>query len=164
MKIAVLILLTIWFAACSNNGGLPSGILTPNKMRDVFWDVIRAETYTTQFIKKDSLKNAALENAKLQQQVFAAHHITEKDFYDSYRYYNTHTQLMGVLLDSITLRGEREKYSTLYAKRPAEEPFSLIPLPPPPPIVPIPGVKFSTAPVSDSVQTKTHIFRPVPIK
>lgn len=164
MKIAVLILFSIWFAGCNTNGGLPSGILTPDKMQDVFWDVIRAETYTTQFIKKDSMKNAALENAKLQQQVFAAHHINEKIFYDSYQYYNAHTQLMGVLLDSITLRGEREKYSTLYAKRPAAEPFSLMPLPPPPPILPIPGVKYSSTPVPDSAKTETHIFRPVPIK
>lgn len=162
MKIAFLILLMIGFAGCSNNGGLPSGILKPDKMRDVFWDVIRAETYTTQFIKKDSLKNPALENAKLQQRIFASHHITEKVFYDSYRYYNAHTDLMGLLLDSITVRGEREKYSTLYSKRPGPEPFSLMRLPPPPPIIPIPGVKFSSTPLVDSAQTSTHKSHPVP--
>jgi hypothetical protein len=163
MKTAALILLMIWFVSCSNNGGLPSGILSADKMRDVFWDVIRVETYTTQFVKKDSLKYATAENAKLQRQIFAAHHITEKDFYDSYRYYNTHTELMGVLLDSITTRGEREKYTTLYAKRPAPEPFSLMPLPPPPPIIPVPGVKFSSGTVADSSQTSTHKFSPRPV-
>ena len=107
-------MLIINLSACRDKDGLPNGILKKDKMQSVFWDVIQAESYTTQFIKKDSFKNAFLENAKLQQQIFALHKISKSDFYESYDYYKNHVELMRVLLDSITANGEREKYKILY--------------------------------------------------
>ena len=163
MKIAVVIILVIGMAGCRNKDGLPSGILRGEEMQAVLWDVIRAETFTAQYIKIDSLKNAELENAKLQQQIFATHNITREDFYDSYQYYNKHTELMRILLDSITTRGEREKYTTLYSKRNEAKTFSLMQLPPEPPVQPIPTFKPITIPVADSTQKSTHPFLPVPV-
>lgn len=163
MKIAAIIISMIGMAGCANKDGLPSGILRANQMQAVLWDVIRAETYATQYIKKDSLKNADLENAKLQQQIFATHNISREDFYDSYQYYNKHTELMRILLDSITTRGERERYTTLYSKRSEVKTFSLMPLPPEPPVLPIPTFKPITVPITDSTQKSTHKFLPVPV-
>ena len=163
MKIALVIIFMIGMEGCANKEGLPSGILRRDQMQAVLWDVIRAETYTAQYIKKDSLKNADLENAKLQQQIFATHNITREDFYDSYQYYNKHTELMRILLDSITTRGEREKYTTLYSKKNEAKTFSLMPLPPEPPVLPITTFKPITVPIIDSTQKSTHKFLPVPV-
>lgn len=131
MRAVAVIILIIFFAGCSDNNELPPGILEAKKMQVVLWDVFIAEGYTSEYIIKDSLKNAKIENAKLQQQIFATHQITKKEFYDSYNYYNSHADLMKNLLDSIIARGEKEKEKTLYSKPivPAHRPFSLIPSP-----------------------------------
>ena len=114
MRILCVLILITGFSGCRSKDGLPNGILQKDRMQSVLWDVIQAESYTTQFIKKDSFKNAFVENAKLQQQIFALHKISKSDFYDSYDYYKNHVELMRVLLDSITANGEREKYKILY--------------------------------------------------
>lgn len=114
MRKFFIIILIISFSSCKDKDGLPTGILKKEKMQAVLWDVVQAESYTTQFLKKDSTKNYSLENAKLQQQIFAIHNINKDNFYDSYDYYKNHIELMRALLDSITTIGEREKYKILY--------------------------------------------------
>ncbi len=138
MKKAATILLVVCLAGCENKDGLPSGVLNSDQMQSVLWDVVQAESFTTQFIKKDSTKNLQLENAKLQQKIFSIHNITKSDFYKSYDYYTRHVALMTVLLDSISAKAERNRYITLYNKPVVALPFSLTPLPPPPPPVIIP--------------------------
>ena len=117
-RIAGLILM-VWIGCslgCKNKDGMPYGILDKEKMQVVFWDMIQAEVFTNQFIKKDSSKNAILINARLQQQIFALHKITKDQFYKSYRFYSLHPELMRPLLDSITSTAERDKYKILYNK------------------------------------------------
>jgi Domain of unknown function (DUF4296) len=87
----------------------PPGILEPNKMQAVLWDVIKAEAFTNDFIKKDSAKNAAAENLKLQQQIFAIHRTTKDVFYKSYDYYKTNTPVFKVMLDSMIAQAGRNK-------------------------------------------------------
>ena len=79
-------------------------------MQAVLWDVIKADAFTSEFIKKDTLKNAVEENLKLQQQIFAIHKVTKTDFYNSYDYYKSNTPLFKNMLDSMIAQGERNKY------------------------------------------------------
>jgi hypothetical protein len=118
MRIGIVIILIFCVEGCRKSNDLPVGILKNDKMQAVLWDVILAEAYTTQYIKKDSLKNDSLENAKFQQEIFAIHNITKKEFYDSYQYYTIHAELMRTLLDSLTVKGEREKEKVLHGKLP----------------------------------------------
>ena len=145
MKIIVVFILFISLSGCRDKDGLPGGILKKEKMQVVLWDVLLAESYTTQFIKKDSSKNSLLENAKLQQQIFAIHKITKEDFYESYDYYKNHIELMRVLLDSITSSGEREKYKVLYNQ----------------PLVPV-SIAIVTGPLELPSQL-TPVYIPMPI-
>jgi len=78
-------------------------------MQAVLWDVIQADAFTTDFIKKDSFKNAAAENLKLQQQIFAIHKVTKADFYKSYDYYKTNTAEFRKIIDSMIVQTERKK-------------------------------------------------------
>jgi hypothetical protein len=112
MRRIIVIILIGCLAGCSNKNGLPSGVLNKDTMQAVLWDVIQSESFTVQFIKKDTLKNPSAENAKLQQQIFAIHKI-------SYNYYTGHSELMRALLDSMTSKGEREKYKTLLFDKPS---------------------------------------------
>jgi hypothetical protein len=159
MKGIAIILLVICLGGCGGKDGSSSGILKADEMQTVLWDIMRADAYTNQYLKKDSLKDAAFENAILQQKIFALHKIKREDFYNSFRYYDQHPEMMRMVLDSITARGEREKYTTLYAK-PVIKPFSLMPSPPPPPIVPLPGKKFEPTMPADTAQKMVHQFIP----
>jgi hypothetical protein len=108
--IALLACLAI-FSSCGNKDKLPAGILKPEKMQAVLWDVIKAEAFTNEFIKKDSAKNAAAENLKLQQQIFAIHKISKTDFYNSYDYYKLNTVVFKKIVDSMIAQAERKKYN-----------------------------------------------------
>jgi len=98
--------------SCTNKDKMPDGILKPEKMQAVLWDVIKADVFTTDFIKKDTAKNAAAENLKLQQQIFAIHKITKADFYNSYDYYKTNTVVFRKIVDSMIAQAERNKFTT----------------------------------------------------
>lgn len=93
--------------SCGNKNKIPTGILMQDKMQAVLWDVIRADAFTEEFIKKDTSKNAVTENLKLQQQIFAIHKVTREDFYNSYDYYKKNTAVFKIILDSIIARNER---------------------------------------------------------
>jgi hypothetical protein len=107
-SITIILLLSVFFISCKNKNSLPAGILDREKMQTVLWDVIRAQSFTENFIKKDSTKNLILENAKLQQEIFAINHVTKDEFYTSYDYYGKHTELMATLLDSLEASTNRE--------------------------------------------------------
>ncbi len=109
-RISIFLFGFILLSSCGNNDELPSGILKPEKMQAVLWDVIKAEAFTAEFIKKDSTKNAAEENLKLQQQIFAIHKVTKAEFYKSYDYYKEHTPVFKQMLDSMIAKtAEKQK-------------------------------------------------------
>ena len=99
----------VLFTSCNNNDKMPDGILKPDKMQAVLWDVIKADAFTAEFIKKDTTKNAAAENLKLQQQIFAIHRVTKVDFYNSYDYYKSNTPMFKIILDSMIFQAEQKK-------------------------------------------------------
>lgn len=100
MKLTYFFFLLMMLASCSGDS-FPKDIITPKKMQDVFWDYLRADVYTTDFIVTDSTKNAVTENIRLQKIVFAKHKVTREQFYKSYHYYIEHPELMTQLLDSM---------------------------------------------------------------
>ena len=109
MKIVILLIGLNLMSSCGNKEQLPAGVLKPEKMKAVLWDVIKADAFTTEFIKSDTTKNAVAENLKLQQQIFAIHKITKVDFYSSYNYYKLNTPLFKKILDSMIEIAEKNK-------------------------------------------------------
>ena len=78
-------------------------------MQGVFWDIIRAENYTNHLVAADLKKDRTIENARFQQQIFAIHRVSKKDFYKSYSYYKANPVLMKTLLDSMINKASRGK-------------------------------------------------------
>jgi hypothetical protein len=109
IKISFLLIALGLISSCGNKDKLPEGVLKPEKMQAVLWDVIKADVFTTEFIKKDSSKNATAENLKLQQQIFAIHKVTKADFYSSYDYYKTNTAEFKKIIDSMVSQAEKKK-------------------------------------------------------
>jgi hypothetical protein len=118
-KIAILLIGLSVLSSCGNKDGQPAGVLKPEKMQAVLWDVIKADAFTTEFIKRDSSKNAAVENLKLQQQIFAIHKITRADFYGSYDYYKENTVGFKKIIDSMVAQAERNRNSNIKTVSPA---------------------------------------------
>ena len=109
IRICIFFVGLVLFTSCNNKDKMPDGILKPDKMQVVLWDVIKADAFTTEFIKIDTLKNAAAENLKLQQQIFAIHRVTKVDFYNSYDYYKSNTPMFKKILDSMIIQAEQKK-------------------------------------------------------
>ena len=90
--------------SCNDKQAIPGDILPPEKMQAVYWDYMKADVYANEFMRKDSSKNVALENARLQLEVFKIHKVSKEDFYRSYDYYLAHKDLMKDMLDTMLVR------------------------------------------------------------
>ena len=110
IRIGLFYLGVLFFVSCTSKNKIPSQVMQPDKMEAVLWDVIKAEAFTAQGLNKDSTTNPAKENYKLQQKIFAIHHISEKDFYTSYDYYKKNAALLKTILDSISAHAQEKKY------------------------------------------------------
>lgn len=93
---------------CAGKGN-NEGLLEKEKMQAVLWDIIQADAFTEQFIKRDSSKNAVTENVQLQNKIFAIHQVSKEEFYKSYDYYVSNTEWMSSMLDSMTIQAERNR-------------------------------------------------------
>lgn len=100
-------LLTLFFCACSNDDEVPSHVLKPDKMQAVMWDIVRADVFTSEFIKADSTKDLLRENLQLQKKIFALNKITKEQYYTSFEYYKSKPELMRVMLDTMMARVNR---------------------------------------------------------
>jgi hypothetical protein len=91
-------------------------ILSTAKMQLVLWDMLQADAFTENFIKRDSSKNVLVENAALQKKIFELYKISREDFYTSYNYYTTHPDVMKTILDSISVKAERDRNKLMKEK------------------------------------------------
>lgn len=109
MKFLMTVILFCCIAGCADK--TKGNLLSLEKMEVVMWDIIGADVFTEQFIKKDSLKKkiAPLENVELQNKIFAIHKVSRDDYYKSYEYYVGRADLMKLMLDSISARAERDR-------------------------------------------------------
>lgn len=128
MKYLIFIIGFFFIVGCNDKTGTPSGVLGKEKMQSVMWDIIRAEVFTEQFMKKDSSKNIAMENLKLQNAIFSIHKVTRSQYFRSYDYYISHTDLIRLVLDSMSAKAERDRfelYKPIEIRQPVEK-FSML--------------------------------------
>ena len=104
MKLFFLSLLSLFLSSCKQND---KDILSSDKMENILWELTQADIFTQDFILKDSSKNLAVENLKLQQKIFAKYKTDKKIFYRSYEYYIKHDELLKPLLDSMVVKNGR---------------------------------------------------------
>lgn len=107
IRIVLLLLMPFVMFACKNQ--TPRGILKPEIMQEVLWDVMKVNVYIQAFMQKDSSKNKEEEKIKLQKQVFLLHRIEKETFDKSYSYYTTHPDLLSTILDSMINKANKEK-------------------------------------------------------
>ena len=83
--------------------------MTVNQMKPVMWDLMKAGEWYIYIIAKDSTLRNKKEDVRLFEQVFAVHGITKQQFYNSYKYYESHPIEFKILIDSVDAYSLREK-------------------------------------------------------
>lgn len=124
MKNILVISIIIFFASCSSPDEMPKDIIAPDKMKFIFWDVMRAGELATLKAPNDT-SLARKKTAEYLQQVFAVHHITKDEFYKSYQWYEQHPNVNKILMDSVSAYANRQRanrYITQPKKPPPPQP------------------------------------------
>jgi hypothetical protein len=106
----VFVLLLVLIGGCRHADGIPSNIMSKDKMENILWDLILADQFSTQFLIKDSSRiNVKLETIKLYSEVFKIHDVTKDEFQRSYQYYLTRPDLTKKMLDTLSERARRQR-------------------------------------------------------
>lgn len=109
MRIFLFFILSVSVAGCNRQKTIPKGIISPNEMRKIIWDLMRADAYVADFIMKDSTRkqNQKAESAILYEQIFNMHSTTREAFIKSRDFYESRPDLLKVITDS--LRSDEKK-------------------------------------------------------
>ena len=102
------VLLLFVFPSCNNKQD-KGVILGKEKMQAVLWDMLQADAFAQNFIKKDSSRKELTEVASLQKKIFELHKVSREDFTASYDYYSTQPEVMKAMLDSVSAKAERDR-------------------------------------------------------
>lgn len=99
----------IFITAAIACGKSNSSVLSINDMKTVMWDMFNADSWYAQTAMRDTTGKLKKKNIEFYQQIFLQQNISKEQFYKSYSYYETHTEQMKTLLDSIEAYGTRTK-------------------------------------------------------
>lgn len=108
MKKVIFICVLFIFACCSENP-IPKGILAPDQMKKIVYDILKADEYVNNFVSKDTAVNVKMKRSIIYEQVFTLHNTNRKEFYTSYKYYQEHPDIQKALFDSLLATATREK-------------------------------------------------------
>ncbi|HMP93001.1 MAG TPA: DUF4296 domain-containing protein, partial [Phnomibacter sp.] len=90
-------------------GACKQRILPINTMKQVLWDLARADEYALNFIRTDTTVNLDDRTKELYAKVFKWHGITRQQYLASVDYYMEQPARMKVLLDSLNAYANRER-------------------------------------------------------
>lgn len=90
---------------------IPSEVLPPDKMKFILADFHIADALAE--TRAEAGQNEKMLFEKYQNQVLTKHHVTKKQFYESYKFYESHPEHMNLLYDDVLniMSKEEEKLS-----------------------------------------------------
>lgn len=100
MRIRPIVLLVVILAGCSS-GPVPRGVLPPDRMQKIVYDLIRIDEFMNNFVIKDSAIDAKKKRSSLYDEVFKVNNTNRKEFYSSYKYYQEHPDVQKEVFDSL---------------------------------------------------------------
>lgn len=99
---------SILLFSCYNANKAPSGIIKPEEMKSILWDVMRAQSLSGEIALKDSTVDLAIKTKSLTQKVFEIHKTDSAQFNKSYNWYVKHPTDLKLIFDSLYAQKERE--------------------------------------------------------
>lgn len=104
-----IIIISMCLFACNRGPKVPKGVLQPDKMEDVLWDMIQTGEFLSGFVLyRDTNINAVMESQRWYEKVYSFHQISKEDFKRSYNWYRDHPDMMKRILDSLSVRKDPE--------------------------------------------------------
>ena len=107
MRFFLFIIFIISNFACIRDNKIPKDVIPQNQMRNIMWDLMRADAYVTDFVMKDSACDKKAESAKLYEKIFDIHATSREAFKKSLVFYQNRPDLFKVISDS--LRADEKK-------------------------------------------------------
>jgi len=106
--IVLSILIVVCCVACNSKDKVPSDIIQPEKMKEVLWDMMRADQFVSDYVV---VKNPSIdifsESVSLYQTIFNLHAITQEKFKRSFIYYQSHPYLIEEIMNAISTESEK---------------------------------------------------------
>ena len=120
-RLTLLISISLLFFSCSS-GEIPENVIHPEEMKMILYDMFRSEEAADK-LKLDSAINTFVNRELVMyNNVFAIHHITRQQFYDSYKFYEERPDLHKALMDSLSAFAGREKVRSYQRNAPVNQP------------------------------------------
>jgi hypothetical protein len=118
-KVFIYILISIFIFSCYSVDKAPDNIIKPKEMKNILWDVMRAQTLAQQTSLKDSSIDMAIETKFLSQKIFEIHQTDSTHFVESYNWYVKHPDVLKLIFDSLYAQKQRESDLRLKKKEKA---------------------------------------------
>jgi len=107
--------------ACDDSA-VTRGALPPERMQEVFYDMMRADELANQLMVTDTTYLSASRRDSLYAAVFSVHGISREQFAKSLDFYEKRPDLMKVMLDSISNKREPARPALVADSTPAPAP------------------------------------------
>lgn len=105
--LSIICVAVIFCAACNSNTS--RGVLPPEKMQVIMWDLLKADELITENRLTDARFESDSANEALYQKVFLMHETDKATFEKSFRFYQSRPDLSKNILDSVISIGTRER-------------------------------------------------------
>ncbi len=109
MRRLMIVMFTVFIMVACKTKNTNAKLLPISSMKLVLWDILKTDEWYTQTSIQDTLHKRLNENFQIYEQVFLIHHISKKQFYDSYKFFETHPDQFKTLIDSVIAVGDRDK-------------------------------------------------------
>lgn len=97
--------LFLFLFSCSSDG-VPEGVMQPDKLEAVLYDVIRTDEWVDFAVLQDSTFRGFGKRAALYDSVFNLHAITKEDYRRSMAFYQSRPDLLKTVLDSLRVKSD----------------------------------------------------------
>lgn len=106
-KAFIYFFISVFLFSCYSGEKVPKDIIKPKEMKNILWDVLRAQTLAQEMALKDSTLDIAVQTKILSQKVFEIHKTDSSHFSQSYNWYVRHPASLKLIFDSLYAQKQR---------------------------------------------------------
>lgn len=108
IRYLVIVSVALIIFSCNSADYIPSNIIKPAQMENIFWDMMRGDILAQEIIKKDSIQTLKTANYTITEKIFAIHKTSREKFKESLDFYSRHPALLQIIFDSLHAVQERK--------------------------------------------------------
>ena len=121
----ILFLSFVFITSCTNSTYVPSGIIKPREMQNIFWDMIRGDILAQEIINKDSTKNLKTESFAITEKIFSIHNINRAKFEESIAFYEKHPEMVKIIFDSLNAVQTRKNSTEIERRKKGQRDYNI---------------------------------------